>query len=489
MSKKKYIIITILSITIIGILMSAKVFQNDTFYTIKVGEAISKYGVDMIDHFSWHDLKYSYPHWLYDLGIFNIYNLFGFRGLYIFNMCCYIIIGIIFYYVNYYYNKRISLVSITSIIFSIMIGGYIVVRAQSVTYMLFLLEVLFIRKLLDSGKYKYGIYLLIISLVICNVHVAVWPLYFILYLPYIAEYIISKCSKINNFINKKIEIKKEKNIKSLIIFMILSLFTGLITPLGSIPYTYFIKTIMGNSTSYILEHKLGFGNTTITITLISVFILMVFLIFKSKKKIRIIDIFMILGLSVMAINSERHFSLYILLGMISLINMISKYLDNNKNSNLNMAIDTKIFYYIVVIELILISIVRYSFNYKLDYVDKKKYPVDGVKYIKKNYYRDKLKIFNEYNFGSYLLFNGIDVFIDSRADLYTKEFSGLGYDIFDDYMDISNNYDLDKLDKYNVDLIIIYKDSNLGNNMKNNGDYSNVYEDDYFVIYDKKDKD
>ena len=34
---------------------------------------------------------------------------------------------------------------------------------------------------------------------------------------------------------------------------------------------------------------------------------------------------------------------------------------------------------------------------------------------------DEMRIFNEYNFGSYLLLNDIPVFIDSRADLYTKE--------------------------------------------------------------------
>ena len=34
-----------------------------------------------------------------------------------------------------------------------------------------------------------------------------------------------------------------------------------------------------------------------------------------------------------------------------------------------------------------------------------------------------MKIYNEYNYGSYLLFRGIPVFIDSRCDLYTKEYT------------------------------------------------------------------
>ena len=35
-----------------------------------------------------------------------------------------------------------------------------------------------------------------------------------------------------------------------------------------------------------------------------------------------------------------------------------------------------------------------------------------------------IKLFNEYNYGSYLLYKGIPVFIDSRADLYAPEFNG-----------------------------------------------------------------
>lgn len=35
-----------------------------------------------------------------------------------------------------------------------------------------------------------------------------------------------------------------------------------------------------------------------------------------------------------------------------------------------------------------------------------------------------MKLFNEYNYGSYLLYKGVPVFIDSRADLYAPEFNG-----------------------------------------------------------------
>ena len=89
MNDKTKIMLNIMTIILIAILcfaMCTKTFQNDTFYTIKIGEHIMQNGIDMKDPFSFHDLKYTYPHWLYDVGIYLIYNIGGFtRNIYIYN--------------------------------------------------------------------------------------------------------------------------------------------------------------------------------------------------------------------------------------------------------------------------------------------------------------------------------------------------------------------------------------------------------------------
>ena len=63
----KFNVLAIITIIIFCFALSPKTLQNDTFYTIKVGEQIVNNGIDMQDHFSWHeDLQYTYPHWAYD---------------------------------------------------------------------------------------------------------------------------------------------------------------------------------------------------------------------------------------------------------------------------------------------------------------------------------------------------------------------------------------------------------------------------------------
>ena len=99
--KKKQIVFGIIAVILIAIFcvsMTPVTLQNDTFYTIKIGEQITKTGIDMQEHFSWHpDLSYTYPHWLYDLLTYFIYNIFGMTGIYVTTCILSAILGISIY--------------------------------------------------------------------------------------------------------------------------------------------------------------------------------------------------------------------------------------------------------------------------------------------------------------------------------------------------------------------------------------------------------
>ena len=74
--KMKFHILAIVCIVLFCVAISPVTLQNDTFYTIKIGEHIMQNGIDLQDPFSWHeDLPYTYPHWAYDTGIYLIYHL------------------------------------------------------------------------------------------------------------------------------------------------------------------------------------------------------------------------------------------------------------------------------------------------------------------------------------------------------------------------------------------------------------------------------
>ncbi|MDD6879347.1 MAG: hypothetical protein PUD59_03855, partial [bacterium] len=403
-----------------------------------------------------------------------------------------ILIGIIFH-INRKISKSNFITVILTFVFSFSFNVFVTARAQLFSYILFLLQFLFIENFLESGKKKYLLGLLLISLILCNVHVAVWPFYYILYLPYIAEYLFSiiykkinlkKDNKLRKFIDSRFEFEENKNVKYLLFIITISFLTGLLTPIGTTPYTYLIKTMLGNSQKYIMEHQMISGGELIFV--ITTLIGMLFFLITSKTKLR--DIFLMLGLSIMAISSIRHSSLLSMFSILFLSRSLKKLFEKyslNIEEWFEKITKKKSFLILFGLCIVATSIFMFNENLKEEYVDLTLYPSDAVKYIKENIETDEMRLYNQYNFGSYLLFNDISVFIDSRADLYTKQFSGFKYDILDDYFNSKNIEDYEKIfNFYKITHILVYNKSELNYIISTNNKYKVLYFDDYFVLYE-----
>lgn len=532
-TKIKFNIIAIISIIIFAFAISPKTLQNDTFYTIEIGKYILENGITMQDPFSWHELSYPFPHWAYDVMMYFIYNVGGHLGIYISTIVFTAVLGIIMYVTNNKITKNRTasfILTITSLFF---IKNYIAARAQLVTFILFALELFFIESFLETKKRKYVVGLLIIPILLANLHVAVFPFYFILYLPYIAEYLINvysmyiknapkreikainkkieKCSdeeklkKLNSKLEKiqenlkkrenkkepyKIVISYNKATKWLIIIMIICLFTGLLTPIGEVPYTYLIKTMQGNSTQNISEHLplTLINNTKYACVLIFFLAILMF----TDTKIRLCDLFMLGGLTVLTFMSRRQESMFVIICLPIFIRLLTAFFNKyDKNAMNRLAKNmTSICGTIITICIILIfSMFLYNTRYKDSYVNEASYPVQASDWILENLNLDEIKLYNEYNFGSYLLHKGIPVFIDSRADLYLPEFNE-GVSVFDDFLNISglSTKSLEqKFEKYGFTHFIVNSKAKLTIYLDAKPDiYNKIYTDDHFYIYERK---
>lgn len=558
-TKVVFEILAIICLIIMAISITPKVFQNDTFYTIKIGQSIRTNGIDYKDHYSWHNnLKYMYPHWLYDVVTSIVYDYCGgFQGLYIATIVLAAILGILLYYTNKKIMNNQFMSFITSMIQLYFMSDYTATRAQSVTFPLFVLTILMIEKLLVTGKKRYMISLIIIPILIANIHSAVFPFYFILFLPYIGENIVKSMIETNyiyeiyiivlkfiknKYLNKikkleetdtriekyeekitkikeKIKLKEEKiekfkektkksdtfklrisenkNIKKLYIVVIIAVFTGLLTPLKDMPYTYTLRIMKGNTTQAVSEHQpmILINENKV---LIASGIILALLIF-SKTKIRLRDLLFIVGLYYLAIMSRRQLSMLILFGGMVLGRVLTEFIERKNPTILNEIEEylTTIFGEIgILIIVLLITFKSINTKTKQPYIDESLYPVQASQWIKENLDYKKIKLFNEYNFGSYILYEDIPVFIDSRCDLYTPEFNGTynkntkkynGKDIFSDFLNTSQiaTWYEDVFKKYGVTHVIIGSNSKLSMLISKNPLYNKIYNDKNFVIYER----
>lgn len=530
-NKRIFIIISVVSVVLFSMALAPVELQNDTFYTIKIGEHILENGVDMQDPFSWHDnLIYTYPHWLYDVFIYLIYAVGGLTGIYISTLVLSSVLGLSIYAVSYKLNKNLIVSFVATMGAMYCLENFIAARAQLVSFIIMVWVIYFIEKFLETRKKRYAIGLVVSFLLVANLHAATWPFFFVLFLPYIAEFVLSidyiyilKKRKINKKILKakklgnseisielerklekldkrkaeldlkkenpyKIKITRNKNIKWLILVIVICALTGLLTPQNTFePYTHLVKLMTGTTTDNISEHRPIVLADKVKYP--AVFVLIFTAIGFLDNKIRLSDLFMLGGLSYLTIISRRQYSLLVLIGVFILVRLISQTLEKHYPKFTEKAIEelTDILGMgILVIAVAIISVLVYDDKYNQIYVNEGTYPVNAAQFINEKLDKKNIKLFNEYNYGSYLLYQDIPVFIDSRADLYSPEFNG-DRDIFRDFIDAEyghKNYE-DIFRKYGITHVILRKNCELDKSVSRNANYKKIYSDAAFVIYEK----
>ena len=553
-TKMKFNVLAIFCILIFSFALTPVTFQNDTYYTIKIGEHIVQTGqIDMKDPFSWHeDLPYTYNHWLYDVSTYLVYNLGenigigGFCALYIATIILSMILGIVLYYVSCKLCKNQVVAFLVSMATMYLLKNFIAARAQLVTFILFALTILFIEQFISTKKKRYAIYLIIIPILIANLHCAVWPFYFVLYLPYVVEYMLAvladvqlyyfiaikwnelkikkltkkgKLDEIGKYQEKiahlqldkengrqlrkknetkafKVIFKREDSVKWLMVIMLICTLTGLLTPIGTTPYTLLPKLMQGNTTQNISEHQpLTLINNRAMLIVFTVFLM--FLIF-TDTKLSLRDFFMLAGLTLLTFMTRRQASMFVIVCGFIFAKMSANFLRKYDKDGTDKVIKImtsllgKIF---TVLLVILLSFIMYKGKINNELVNSSSYPVKAADYILEELDINNMRLFNEYNYGSYLLYRGIPVFIDSRADLYAPEFNGKknadgkydGRDIFSDYINTSNitKYYEETFEKYKITHVILKTNTKLNMLISRDENYKELYKDNSFVIYER----
>ena len=124
-------------------------------------------------------------------------------------------------------------------------------------------------------------------------------------------------------------------------------------------------------------------------------------------------------------------------------------------------------------------------NFGKEFVNETKYPVAACEYILDNLDVESMRIYNEFNYGSFLEYKGIPVFIDSRSEMYTEQYNDTT--VFQDYIDIEDgrkNY-MEVFDKYNITHVLIPSDDIVAKYIFNDSNYKLIYEDSNFVLYER----
>lgn len=462
--------------------------QNDTLYDIVLGQRYYTQGMFHIDDYSIHqNLVYQTHHYYVCIAEYLVYHLFGFPGIHIFEVVLAWLVALLFYINNKYFTKNKAVSYVLTYFEMFCLKDFISLRAQMFDYIIFLLEIFLINKLLDTKKKRYVALLAMLPLILINVHSGTIFFFFIILGVYLLNIFKFKFSRLQN--DTRFDKKILKYFAA--IFLIGALLT-LVNPYGYKAITYGIKTVndtfINNYISEFLPYSIRDSNGKIVLVYVAfIYLSLIF----SRKKINLQELLLTGGTTLMLLMSKRHFSIFLVSTVCLYPHVMDVFEQLIEKLKLMLKTQKKIVIskYICIAVLVVmyswyLSDYIFSYSHALDnYLPDDMYPIKATEYIKKNLPSDA-RIFNEYGWGSYLMFNNIKVFIDSRADLYTPEYNK-GTSVAQDYIDTinCNKYYADTFKKYNIQYLLIGKNVNLAKMIVYDSNYKVIYSDDMAYIF------
>ncbi len=116
-------------------------------------------------------------------------------------------------------------------------------------------------------------------------------------------------------------------------------------------------------------------------------------------------------------------------------------------------------------------------------------PLDAANYILNNLDADNLRLFNDYDVGSFLEFKGIKTFIDPRAEVFLKS-NNKKDDILNDYFEvlIGKTYYVDFIRKYGFSHFLAVRGSLMDTYLSRDSNILLLYEDKGYRVFAQKSK-
>lgn len=448
------------SASLLVLMNSVNLVDGDTFWAIKTGEWISNNGIPHADPFSWTVLGKSWVahEWLFDFFIYKFYSAFGYYGIMLF-----ILIGLslLLHFLWKLYsteNNNIVQTVVLMVIVVFMIKPGIVARPQVFGYMFF---VYFFYVLYRKRNLLWTLPL--VTVLWANMHGSVVLGIAMVFLQLVYDCVYEAAVK------KKFTL----NAKLLAVSALVPLFS-LLNPYGSKLWAASYLLITNDMNMQIVEWQPpDFGDPLWLFIYLTIVFVAVIVSFYGKHpgdnyKFNLLAVYLA-GTFYKAITGLRYLPYLAICWGLFVLKMLPDYLFSE-----NKLFNKKAAGIIALVMVIFIAFTIRSLPASLeDAIDKKAWPVDAVSRL------EDRKTYNDYKWGGYLIYKGIPVFIDSRADIYWKD-----SDVFKDDLDMGRfkTDPLGVLNKYGIEQVIIPSGDPLDIFLERAG-WAENYRDETAVIY------
>jgi hypothetical protein len=440
-------------------------FGCDYFWHVKAGEYIvTNLKIPYHDVFSWYGISrnlYWISHeWLSEIVLFGYKYLFKGLGPILFNISIYLLlVSVLFAFNKEHFKKNKVFTFIWALVGTIVFSRVMLPRPHMISYVLLTFAVYVLFDNFKNKDSKKIYFLPLISMLWANFHGGSSNL------PYVLCFIFLIVG-LFKFKFGKIEAERisRKQIKKYLICGILSIVAIVINPhwfkMITYPYINMGDSLMISSivewASPSLNNIKDYGD----FALLGIIILSMIV---TKKKIKLIDLIVTGAFLVLGFKSLKFIPLLYIVSTFTIFNFIDEFKWDISKSTFFIIMFAILLSYVIITPKLL-------GNYKSKLI-----PNEIIEHIKE---KKPERLFNYYGYGGYLIYNDIPVFIDGRADMYSK------YNL-KDAVDIESEGYGYLINAYNFDMIVIPTNIPLNIHLSNNQGYEITKQNGNIVIYEK----
>lgn len=456
-------------------LFSDRILDNDIWFLLNSGRYVINKGVPFVEPFTIHSgMSFVMQQWLSAVIFWKVYDFAGQIGL---NLLVCLFYGL-FVFGTFKLSMLLSegnfaVSFVVSFFVSCAMNIFMVERPHLFLFVIILSELYFLENHISTKRITYLIPLPVLSFLLVNLEAAMWPLLFVILIPYLIDSFKFKY---------KFVVSQGFGSKWIVLIILFMVACGAVNPYGLDAMTYLFGSYGINEiNTWINEMKCAdinsiFGKLIFgSIALVS----FVFCLKKGDHRLRFYLLF--LGTAYLALSSVRSFTLFIICGIIPMSYYFRNYKLNIEHKN-----DKKTLFirWSLIVILICITVFAVVLNKKETISARQQELMINVEYLEKVGNKN-VTLYTGYNDGGYLEFRGFKVYIDPRAEVFLKS-KNKKEDVYIEYYQLQNGeiYYADVLNKYNFDYLLFHKNDILYNYLDHDSDYKLIHSTGNYKIYE-----
>ena len=477
----------ILAVPLVISFFQLRILDNDFYFLYSTGEYIAGNGFPHTDILSMHSsMRLVVQQWLSSVIFYFSYHSFGEIGVMAILYLCNTAVCLLTYrFMSLITGKELLSAVLAALINILVFDPYMVTRPQMFTYVILLAEVCLLEKHVKTNSIKYLFGIPVLSLLLINLHAAMWPMLLVFMLPYlIAAVPLNAVNKRNG---------PSGNLLAIFVSMAAGTLTGIVNPYGLDNMLYLVTSYGKGSFELISEMGPADLSNPEGITFFALFaavVLIAFFYIYCPFSVRSFLLFA--GTFVLGLKQIKGIPYFMLIGIPASAYMLKDF-DFKSISGKFKGTVSKSFKTLLIIFLccamIYICEARFFQTYDIKQSKMEHYShLDDITGIL-DMSDAPVILYTNFNDGQYLEYKGYHPYIDGRAEVFYAD-NNNEYDYFEEYLSLYNGgfYYRDFVDKYGFNYLILDKalDNYVYLSMIRDNDFEQLYDSSDVTLFVRK---